>query len=139
MRTSMLCLGALAVVGGACALFGEDGGPGDAASLLVGRTWEQVAIFDTYDGVWHPHDGSGALHVYTFHEAGTFVEDWQGGCCRHVGTWALMKDTLVLHYTDHSNRDLDVELRTVSEGELQLAFMGRHGPVIYKFLPASRP
>jgi hypothetical protein len=136
MRTMMICLGVLVSVGG-CTVFGGEGEGKNSspAAFLAWPTWEQVASFDPYDGAWSEHDSSGAEHVFIFEEAGTFDEDWRGGCCRQVGTWALTGDSLEIQYTDQSNVDLQFEVRMLSEGELHLAIMGRHGAVVQKFLP----
>ncbi|MEE8301226.1 MAG: hypothetical protein V3S24_02210 [Candidatus Tectomicrobia bacterium] len=136
---TLLCLASiLAVCFTACSLFSQ---PEDELSqqerLLVGPTWKLVAIFDTYDELWHEDDGTGSESIFEFYKDKRFMQDEVGGCCKQVGIWRFAEDEreLTLRYTDGSNRDLSYEVRELSAGELELAWLGRHGPVIERYRP----
>ncbi len=95
------------------------------------------AIFDTYDELWHEDDGTGSESIIEFYKDKRFMQDEVGGCCKRVGIWRFAEDEreLTLRYTDGSNRDLSYEVRELSAGELELAWPGRHGPVIERYRP----
>ena len=136
----ILALAALAV--GGCSLLPSGGAdPPSDEEILVGPTWRMVAIYDSYDGTWHPTIGNGASEsILVFEEDGTFVQDEVGGCCRWTGTWSLLGEEreLVLHFEDDALGKLEYDVRRLDERELHLAWTGRHGPVINKYRPVDR-
>ena len=135
LTTFILTLTVFAVAG--CSLLSSgDAGPSSDVDVLVGPTWKMVAQYDSYDDTWHPRSGEGAAEsILLFEEDGTFMQDNVGGCCQRVGTWSLLGEEgkLVLSYEGGTEAEYDVRL--LEEGELRLAWTGRHGPVINKYEP----
>ena len=92
-------------------------------------------MFDTYDGIWQPHDTTGVDFIFQFFADGRFAEEVVGGCCRQEGFWQYVPatDTLHLFYRVNGTYDADLLVRILTTDRLELQWMGRHGPVIERY------
>jgi len=105
--------------------------------VLAGKYWRLVESYDPYNGgVFYRPDSTDPQHGYYFGTNGSFTEDHYPGGSSQVGTWGLSGGdrTLLLHYTDQSNRDLTYEVRTLTTDTLSIAWQGRHGMVVETYV-----
>lgn len=105
--------------------------------LLGGKLWSLVEAYDPYDGgKWYRPGSTDPQHLFFFNTGGGFTEDYTPGGHRQIGTWALSggDQSLLLHYTDQSNRDLGYEVRRLTFDTLQIAWQGRHGMVVETYV-----
>ncbi len=109
----------------------------DQEGSLVGQTWLKVASFDEYDGVWHERELTSETPIFEFYADSTFKRDNLDGCCPQIGTWSLSEDSqvLTLRFAQDIGNEYPYQVRSLTAGELKLAWVGRHGYVIERYIP----